>query len=92
MGALKSNMRFTMVGILNYLKRIPISYLTRLMGFLSVVGFLVEMLHWSDRSQMLSYASDPYLGIDLDGASNMWIFNVHPCCNGYNGSSSSILS
>lgn len=75
----------TMVAILNYLKRLHISYLTRLMGFIPIVGFLVELLHRLVPSQMLSYALDPSLGIALDRSLNMWISYVHPCCNGCNG-------
>ena len=56
-----------MVVMLNYLKGIPISYLTRIMGFLPVIGFPFELLHRSVPSQVFSYAPYPSFVIALDG-------------------------
>lgn len=85
-------MWFIMVVMLNYLKGIPISYLTRIMGFLPVIGFPFELLHRSVPSQVFSYAPYPSFVIALDGDPNLWFSDVHLCCNGCNVSSSSIIS
>lgn len=81
-----------MVVMINYLDRLPISYITKLMGFLPIVSLLVELLHRLVPSQVLSNASGSYLGVDVGGVSNMWLYDVHPCCNSFNGVYSSILS
>jgi len=82
------NMWFTMVPMLNYFKRPPISYLMRPMGFHPIGDFLIELLHWLVPSHALGLS----LGVALDGASNMWISNVHLWCNFGNGFYSSRLS
>ena len=63
-----------------------------LMGFLPIVGFIVELLDWSVPSQAVSYIFGPSLGVTLDGASNMWLFDVHSYYNACNGFPSSRLS
>lgn len=40
------------VSMFNFLKFLPISYLTRWMGSLPVAGFLVDQVHWLDPSQV----------------------------------------
>lgn len=75
--------------MLNYLKRLPISYLTMLKGLLPVASFLVELLHWQVLSQVLLC---PSWYATLDGASNVYLSNVLSYWNSCNGFSSSILS
>ena len=74
------------LAMLNWLRMLPISYPTRLMGSLPIASFLIDLLHWKVPFYVIY---GPPLVTALDGAPNMWLSVVHLYCNDCKNSSSS---